>query len=627
MPNLRILGQKKIGTVKKAVKSALGVDFKIYDQTGAEASDDVTIGSIRTKKPEQVEVRVVGQTLVKNVIRFFESNYGIKVEVLTGDGGVADLESTLGSVKRTYMATGMARAFSKTETLQEWIKRQSSEEKSDPDTSLGALLEIVTNTEDQALPSLLDELAADPFSAVLEIPLWNDSATETFARIIDRLAPDAERSIALTRIFPIDWSMSMWGGASFEACVLMNGVILVRNNHRVLGPDLSKGTTLEMDPKFAETLSADLRTLRARNLDGEGSCFLLTHDAEGARLIGADEPVDLTALGWGQLIAVCGLEEPDLTGKEALRCKPLCEIGADARSGVVFLRIFGDRVDIIPAVRFDDELDILLEELAASYDLCEALEEGAPIQIPLQSDELISEIAKRASYLIEHFEDDSPGAVWFRDYALPALAKRLYSSMNWGTANFGLGPDPDGPRRSIPLPAGIQNVISADADLKRRSITLQVVASSETARGMILDGLIEDWIIESFEEVGATDVEITVTGRVDHDLIEGAEKLPLTDTEGLEASFAAAIREISARAEEEGEDPDEMMIDNSLGVVLLIDFTGERPSDLLIAAASAALSETLEDTVRLFLNGRGDYLAYEQGDEDSGDHGLFRLDR
>lgn len=87
MPNLRILGQKKIGTVKKTVKSALGVDFKIYDQTGAEASDDVTIGSIRTKKTEQVEVRVVGQTLVKNVISFFESNYGIKVDILTGDGG------------------------------------------------------------------------------------------------------------------------------------------------------------------------------------------------------------------------------------------------------------------------------------------------------------------------------------------------------------------------------------------------------------------------------------------------------------------------------------------------------------------------------------------------------------
>jgi len=104
MTNLRILGQKKVGTVKKTVKTALGVDIKIYDQTGAEASDEVTLGSIRTKRPEQIEVRVVGQTLVKNAIKFFCSNYGIKVEILSASGSAADMHATLGAVKKAFSA-------------------------------------------------------------------------------------------------------------------------------------------------------------------------------------------------------------------------------------------------------------------------------------------------------------------------------------------------------------------------------------------------------------------------------------------------------------------------------------------------------------------------------------------
>jgi hypothetical protein len=106
MTSLRILGQKKVDTVKKVVKAALGVDIKVYDETGAEASGAVTIGSIRTKKPEQVEVRVVGQTLIKNLIKFFGNNYGIKVEILSGDGTAADVNATLGAVQKTYMLKG-----------------------------------------------------------------------------------------------------------------------------------------------------------------------------------------------------------------------------------------------------------------------------------------------------------------------------------------------------------------------------------------------------------------------------------------------------------------------------------------------------------------------------------------
>lgn len=85
------------------MKTALGVDIKIYDQAGSEASDEVTLGSIRSRAPEKVEVRVVGQTLVRNVVKFFEKNHGINIEILNGDGLEASADMTLGSVKNTYL--------------------------------------------------------------------------------------------------------------------------------------------------------------------------------------------------------------------------------------------------------------------------------------------------------------------------------------------------------------------------------------------------------------------------------------------------------------------------------------------------------------------------------------------
>lgn len=102
MAVLKILGQTKTDKVKRSVKATLGVDILIYDQKGFSAPDNATIGSIRSKRPEQVEVRVVGQTLVKNIKDFFSKNYGIQIEILDGHGEKAAGDATLGSVKRSY---------------------------------------------------------------------------------------------------------------------------------------------------------------------------------------------------------------------------------------------------------------------------------------------------------------------------------------------------------------------------------------------------------------------------------------------------------------------------------------------------------------------------------------------
>lgn len=102
MATLRILGQTKVDTVKNMVKSTLGVEIVIFDQNNNPAPGDVTLGSIRSRSPKQVEIRVVGQTLVQNVEKYFENNYGVRIEVLTGAGVKAEPDMTLGSVRGSY---------------------------------------------------------------------------------------------------------------------------------------------------------------------------------------------------------------------------------------------------------------------------------------------------------------------------------------------------------------------------------------------------------------------------------------------------------------------------------------------------------------------------------------------
>ena len=509
--------------------------------------------------------------------------------------------------------------------LTSWLNDQNSKDDHTGEEALNRLQEAVDAAPQGAIAEFLTLLSEDPHQILVEIPLYDQGMTETFCRIIDRLNPDPEQARILSNRFPLTWSLSVMGGDPFEVRPLLNGVVLVRNMHRVLGPALWEGVTFEMEPDLAEGLAADLATLRARNQGGDASCFLLTHDARGSRLIGSAEPVDLTAPGWGQLIAVCALQPEDLEGEEALRCEVLRGIASRARSGVVFLRFFGDRVDLIPASRFDDDLDIFLEEMAL-YELGDNVETGMELPAPLTGEALIAGIVERIGYETGHLPTEGPGANWFRDHAVPALAGRLASTMRWGMVNFGLGPDPDGPRRAVPLPTGIEELIAADPDLKRRSITLEVMTFSETAREMVLEGLIGERIAETFEEVGVYDLALTVTGRVDHELRGDAGVPPLTGPEELTEAFSAALETIAARAEEEGEeDLQDAVVNASLGVVLLIDFPEERPSDHTLAAAAASLSAAMEGTVRLFLNGRGEYLAYDDGGEDSGDHELFRL--
>jgi hypothetical protein len=460
---------------------------------------------------------------------------------------------------------------------------------------------------------------------LVDVPFWDQDATERLVQVIDLLAPDPEVAAALAQRFPLYWSMSVMGGEAFEVRPLLNGVVLVRNMHRVLGPALWEGGTLEMDPLLNETLTADLGTLRARNAEGEPACFVLTHDAQGARLLGSEDPVDLGAPGWGQLIAICALQPEDLEDGSGLRTDLLRELGASARSGVVFLRFFGDRVDLIPAARFDDDLDIFLEELSFSG-LSDSVLGGTELPAPVYGEALINAIIERTENETGHLPDEGLGVTWFRAVAVRALAERLASTMSWGTVNFGLGPDPDGPRRAVPLPAGIGEALAADPELRRRSVTLQIMANRAGNRELIRDDGLDTLIAYTLERVTGGWVETTVSGRVDLDQGADAPVPALEEIQTLPDTFARAVTEITDRAEAAGECPDEAIEEAGLGIVLLIDFPEERPADRMIAATACALSQELGETVRLFMNGRGEYFAYAEGEVDSGDHELIRPD-
>ena len=507
--------------------------------------------------------------------------------------------------------------------LKDWLNNLQEEEV-DAEAAICDLRDLAISAEDEEVPGLLAALTEDPFSELLQVPLHLNEATGALREVIDRLRPDPEQAEILVRRFPISWGMSVWGGDPFDVRVLLNGVVLVRNHHRVLGPALWEGETLEASPDLIGALTEDVATLRSRNEDYDPSCFLMTRTGDGVRLLGDEEGVDLSTPGWGQTIAVCALASEDLEDGSPLRCETLRRIGSAARSLVVFLRFFGDRVDLIPASRLDDDLDLFLEELADGG-LSESIIEGSDVPAPAEGEWLTREILSRMEYETDHLLTDGAGADWMRDRALPALARRLAGTMSWSTPNFGFGPDPDGPRRPVPLPAGIEKVLATDPGLKRRSVTLQVMTAREETRDRVLNGQLLTLLTNSVERQTSEEVEIVVSGRVDLD-VTSEEVSDLTDLETLSDRFGHALGALIEAAEARGEDPDEAALEAGLGVVLLIDFPSGRPSDRDLAATARAISGELEESVRLHLNGRGEYLAYAEGEVDSGDHELFQLD-
>lgn len=510
--------------------------------------------------------------------------------------------------------------------FKEWIDRQNNDDqRHEPRQALESFWELVSSASNAQIKGLMSDLMDDPYGSLVSVPLYDSDSTSLLVRIVDRLDPDTSQADMLEDRFPLTWETSVMDGEAFDARVLLNGDVLVRSRHRVLGPNLWEGQSLISDPDLIQTLTHDLAILRSRNADGSPACFLLVHDEHGARLLASDEPVDLGALGWGQFIGICAFEPEDLEEGSDMQTSLLREIASAARSEIVFLRFYGDRIDIIPACRLDDDLDIFLEELASSG-LCENVCQGKQLNIPLSGDDLVAAIIEHSENEIHHIASSGPGASWLKNIAIPLLAKRLSSRMRGLTPNFGLGSHPNGPRRPIPLPLGVDDAIGDDLSLLRRSITLQVTATQAQTHETIRDGKLPSCIEEAFENSCGEVVEISLLGRVQHYLMEDDAPSLLQKAEELYEAFGTSLDAILAKAEEDEEDVDDAIENAGLGVIILIDFPNMRPADQAIAGMAKLLSASLEETVSVYLNGRGEYLSYYHGDVDSGDHELFRLD-
>lgn len=510
--------------------------------------------------------------------------------------------------------------------LEDWIARQTDDDQRlEPTDALASFWEIVSSASDAQIQDLLTQLMDDPYSTLVSVPLYDSGATELLVRIVDRLNPDPDQSDMLENRFPLTWTISVMDAGAFDVRVLLNGAVLVRSRHRVLGPSLWEGHSLPSDPELIQTLTQDLATLRSRNTDGNPTCFLLTHDARGARLLAPDEPVDIGALGWGQLIGVCAFESEDFDDISVIQTPLLRAVASEARSGIVFLRFFGDRIDIIPATRLDDDLDIFLEELSFAS-LCDDISSGIIIGKPVTGDDLLKSIIERTANETFHISDIGPGATWLKRRAINALSRRLAASMNWSTVNFGLGTHANGPRRAVSLPLGVEEAIGENISLMRRSITLQITSAQESTRDRVRNQSLSNLVEEILEEICGEPVNVKLEGQFHHDLMADDARPNLLSEADLSSELEVALATISMQAEQDEEDLDDAIINASLGVVVLIDFPETRPPDLSIAGMAKSLSGSLEETVSLFLNGRGEYISYCDGDVDSGDHELFRLD-
>lgn len=96
---LSVNGRMKVKTLKEKFKDEFGVTVRVYK--GAKfADDDATLASIRKSdaaKSGDFEVR--GNTKVGNVEKLFLENLGIKVQIESADGKLADNDVTLASLR------------------------------------------------------------------------------------------------------------------------------------------------------------------------------------------------------------------------------------------------------------------------------------------------------------------------------------------------------------------------------------------------------------------------------------------------------------------------------------------------------------------------------------------------
>ena len=89
--------RKKVSGFQAEFKKEFGVGIRVYN--GAKFAEDVALKLI-AKGAAGGSIEFGGRTLVKNVEKAFQENFGIKVQVETKDGKLANDDVTLASLKK-----------------------------------------------------------------------------------------------------------------------------------------------------------------------------------------------------------------------------------------------------------------------------------------------------------------------------------------------------------------------------------------------------------------------------------------------------------------------------------------------------------------------------------------------
>lgn len=97
---LQVNGRLTVKSLKEKFKSEFGASIRVYK--GAKFADDsATLASIRkADAPKAGDFEIHGKTKVGNVEKQFEEALGIKVQIESADGQLADNNVTLASLKK-----------------------------------------------------------------------------------------------------------------------------------------------------------------------------------------------------------------------------------------------------------------------------------------------------------------------------------------------------------------------------------------------------------------------------------------------------------------------------------------------------------------------------------------------
>ena len=88
MAEIKLSGNKKIGTLCKEFKEAFGATLRVYKSTsckGGFADPNATLASVRAEVAKGGELKIVGNMQVGNFEKKIAEMYGIGVQVATAD--------------------------------------------------------------------------------------------------------------------------------------------------------------------------------------------------------------------------------------------------------------------------------------------------------------------------------------------------------------------------------------------------------------------------------------------------------------------------------------------------------------------------------------------------------------